>query len=46
MISYPYGHVGISRGDGSFVATSVNGRIGSARLPYYANYLGWSWPNF
>ncbi|MEU5722378.1 MULTISPECIES: SH3 domain-containing protein [unclassified Micromonospora] len=45
-ISAPYGHVGISRGDGSFVATSVNGRIGSARLPYYANYLGWSWPNF
>lgn len=45
-ISYPYGHVGISRGDGTFVATSVNGRIGSASLPYYANYLGWSWPNF
>jgi uncharacterized protein YraI len=45
-ISYPYGHVGISRGDGTFVATSVNGRIGAAYLPYYANYLGWSWPNF
>lgn len=45
-ISSPYGHVGISRGDGTFVATSVNGRIGSAWLPYYANYLGWSWPNF
>jgi uncharacterized protein YraI len=45
-ISLPYGHVGISRGNGTFVATSVNGRIGAASLPYYGGYLGWSWPNF
>jgi hypothetical protein len=45
-ISAPNGHVGVARGDGTFVATSVNGAIGSATLPYYSNYLGWSMPNF
>ncbi|TWD74993.1 hypothetical protein FB561_6428 [Kribbella amoyensis] len=41
-----YGHVGLATGDGSFWATSVNGRIGKAKLPYFANYLGWAQPNF
>ena len=41
-----YGHVGLATGDGNFWATSVNGRIGKARLPYFANYLGWAQPNF
>lgn len=41
-IAQPYGHVGISRGDGTFVATSVNGMVGTAALPYYTNYLGWA----
>ena len=41
-----YGHVGLATGDGNFWATSVNGRIGKARLPYFANYLGWAHPNF
>lgn len=41
-----YGHVGLAVGDGTFWATSVNGRIGKARLPYFANYLGWAQPNF
>lgn len=45
-IAAPHGHVGVSRGDGTFVATSVNGAIGSARLPYFSNYLGWSYPVF
>jgi cell wall-associated NlpC family hydrolase len=45
-ISKPDGHVGISRGDGTFVATDVNGAaIGAAPLPYYPNYLGWAYPN-
>ncbi|MFK4089876.1 CHAP domain-containing protein [Kribbella sp. NPDC020789] len=41
-----WGHVGLATGDGNFWATSVNGRIGKARLPYFANYLGWAQPNF
>jgi hypothetical protein len=41
-----YGHVGLAVGDGTFWATSVNGRIGKARLPYFSNYLGWAQPNF
>jgi hypothetical protein len=41
-----YGHVGLAVGDGTFWATSVNGRIGKARLPYFSSYLGWAWPNF
>ena len=45
-IGAPYGHVGLAKGDGTFWATSVNGRIGHARLPYYSKYLGWAWPNF
>lgn len=45
-IGAPYGHVGLAVGDGTFWATSVNGRIGKARLPYFSNYLGWAQPNF
>jgi uncharacterized protein YraI len=45
-LAAPYGHVGVARGDGYFWATSVNGAIGLAKLPYYTNYLGWAWPNF
>jgi len=45
-IGAPYGHVGLATGDGNFWATSVNGRIGKARLPYFSNYLGWAQPNF
>lgn len=45
-LAAPYGHVGVARGDRTFLATSVNGKIGSARLPYFSNYLGWAWPNF
>jgi uncharacterized protein YraI len=46
-ITEPYGHVGISRGDGTFVATDVNGTaIGAASLPHYSNYLGWANPDF
>lgn len=41
-----YGHVGLATGDGYFWATSVNGRIGKAKLPYFSNYLGWAQPNF
>ncbi|MFC9692080.1 CHAP domain-containing protein [Kribbella sp. NPDC056951] len=41
-----YGHVGIATGDGNFWATSVNGRIGKASLPYFNSYLGWAQPNF
>ena len=41
-----YGHVGVATGDGNFWATSVNSRIGKARLPYFSNYLGWAQPNF
>ncbi|GAB3810278.1 CHAP domain-containing protein [Kribbella italica] len=41
-----YGHVGIATGDGKFWATSVNGKIGKATLPYFSNYLGWAQPNF
>ncbi|MFF1821943.1 CHAP domain-containing protein [Kribbella sp. NPDC058245] len=41
-----YGHVGLATGDGNFWATSVNSRIGKARLPYFSNYLGWAQPNF
>jgi len=40
-----WGHVGIARGDATFVATNVNNHIGTARIPYYNNYLGWAWPN-
>jgi hypothetical protein len=40
-----WGHVGIARGDGAFVATNVNDHIGAASLPHYSNYLGWAWPN-
>jgi hypothetical protein len=43
---YPYGHVGVAVGDGTFWATSVNGAIGQARLPYYPGYLGWASPDF
>jgi len=43
---YQVSHVGVARGDGYFWATSVNGAIGLAKLPYYTNYLGWVWPNF
>lgn len=43
---YPYGHVGVAVGDGTFWATSVNGAIGHARLPYYTGYLGWAPPDF
>jgi uncharacterized protein YraI len=46
-ITQPYGHVGISRGDGTFVATDVNGAaIGAAALPHYTHYLGWAYPDF
>ena len=45
-LAAPYGHVGVARGDGYFWATSVNGAIGLAQLPYYSNYRGWAWPNF
>ncbi|MGH3783851.1 MAG: hypothetical protein ACRDR6_17175 [Pseudonocardiaceae bacterium] len=46
-ITQPWGHVGISRGDGTFVATDVNGAaIGAAQLPHYSNYLGWAYPDF
>lgn len=45
-LAAPYGHVGVARGDGYFWATSVGGKIGLARLPYFSNYLGWAWPNF
>ena len=45
-LAAPYGHVGVARGDGYFWATSVNGAIGLAKLPYYSNYRGWAWPNF
>jgi hypothetical protein len=41
-----YGHVGLATGDGNFWATSVNSRIGKAKLPYFSNYLGWAQPNF
>jgi len=41
-----YGHVGISDGAGGFWATSVNGKIGLAKLPYFNSYLGWAYPNF
>jgi uncharacterized protein YraI len=45
-LAAPYGHVGVARGDGYFWATSVGGKIGLAKLPYFSNYLGWAWPNF
>ena len=45
-LAAPYGHVGLARGDGYFWATSVNGKIGLAKLPYFSYYLGWAWPNF
>ncbi|MGW7683863.1 CHAP domain-containing protein [Kribbella sp. NPDC054772] len=45
-LAAPYGHVGVARGDGYFWATSVNGKIGLAKLPYFNSYLGWAWPNF
>ncbi|MDX6282164.1 MAG: hypothetical protein QOH03_3235 [Kribbellaceae bacterium] len=45
-LAAPYGHVGVSRGDGYFWATSVNSKIGLAKLPYFNSYLGWAWPNF
>ena len=46
-ITQPWGHVGISRGDGTFVATDVNGAaIGAAPLPHYSHYLGWANPDF
>lgn len=45
-LAAPYGHVGVSKGGGYFVATSVGGAIGTARMPYFSNYLGWAWPNF
>ncbi|TCC17280.1 CHAP domain-containing protein [Kribbella sindirgiensis] len=41
-----YGHVGVATGDSNFWATSVDSRIGKARLPYFSNYLGWAQPNF
>jgi hypothetical protein len=41
-----WGHVGIARGDGTFVSTNVNNHIGAASLPHFNNYLGWAWPNF
>lgn len=37
-----FGHVGVADGNGGFCSTSVNGRIGCARLPYFSNYLGWA----
>ncbi|GAA1586803.1 hypothetical protein GCM10009804_48540 [Kribbella hippodromi] len=45
-LAAPHGHVGVARGDGYFWATSVNGKIGLAKLPYFSNYRGWAWPNF
>jgi cell wall-associated NlpC family hydrolase len=37
-ITQPWGHVGISRGDGTFVATDVNGAaIGAAQLSHYSD---------
>lgn len=45
-LAAPYGHVGVARGDGYFWATSVGGKIGLAKLPYFSSYLGWAWPNF
>lgn len=46
-ITEPWGHVGISRGDGTFVATDVSGSaIGAAQLPHYSHYLGWANPDF
>lgn len=47
-----WGHVGISRGDGTFVATDVTNNytaIGANSLPNYPgyrNYLGWALPDF
>jgi uncharacterized protein YraI len=45
-LAAPYGHVGVARGDGYFWATSVNSKIGLAKLPYFNSYLGWAYPNF
>ncbi|MGW6279420.1 CHAP domain-containing protein [Kribbella sp. NPDC055071] len=45
-LAAPNGHVGVARGDGYFWATSVNGKIGLAKLPYFNSYLGWAYPNF
>ena len=36
------GHVAISRGDGTVVSTSVNGRIGIVPTGYFQNPLGWA----
>jgi hypothetical protein len=44
--NYPNGHVGVARGDGTFVATSVSNAIGAGQLPFYPGYLGWAPPNF
>jgi hypothetical protein len=37
-----WGHVGVADGAGGFCSTSVNGRIGCAKLPHFQNYLGWA----
>ncbi|CAN5195738.1 hypothetical protein BH09MYX1_BH09MYX1_09140 [soil metagenome] len=37
-----FGHVGVADGNGGFCSTSINGRIGCAKLPYFSNYLGWA----
>ncbi|NOU33965.1 MAG: CHAP domain-containing protein [Polyangiaceae bacterium] len=37
-----YGHVGVADGAGGFCSTSVGGRIGCAKIPYFQNYLGWA----
>jgi len=39
------GHVGVADGQGGFWASSVGGKIGHAKLPYYSKpYLGWALP--
>ena len=38
-----FGHVAVADGVGGEWSTSVNGRIGHARLSYFNNYLGWAW---
>ncbi len=41
-----YGHVGISLGNGTVIATSVNGRVGTTSIGHFSAYLGWVSPYF
>ena len=36
------GHVAISLGNGEVISTSINGRIGIARIGFLQNPLGWA----